>query len=138
VETRINEAELSLLAYLHENAEGYGESFCIETEKAATELNLGVNEFWRVASYLSGWGLMGISDVTGGPTYGPVTTMSPIYLTSAGEAYMREVDERAAASGIAERGKRLGVASVKALGQGLLKIASDVLTDLAMKAMRGT
>jgi hypothetical protein len=131
MESRINEVELSLLAYLHNEVPGCGPDFAGESAPMAQDIGVDMPTFLKARSYLAGWGLVGIGDDA---TFG---SEASTYLTSQGEAYMRELDERAIEGQLLQRGKRLGVAGVKSLGQGVVKIGTALLTELAKSSMRG-
>lgn len=134
MEYRINETELAVLACLHEGVEGYGPRHAVDMVSVAGEMSADPTDVRKAVSYLEGWGLVGVAaDLA---TY-ETEAFPPIYLTSQGEAYMREVDEKAAEAGLVNRGKRLGVAGLKAAGEAAVKIGTAVLTEVAKGMLKG-
>jgi hypothetical protein len=57
MEAMINQTELDLLTYMHENATGYGPRFGFRTVDIEKSLGWDRDTFHRVASYLGQWGL---------------------------------------------------------------------------------
>jgi len=119
----INADELSLLAYMHEHAEGYTAEFPIDIDATMQTLGVDQKHFIKDLSYLvdqqfAGWNAIDTS------TYeGRSFEMESFWLTSRGENYIRDVESQ---PGFA---KKITVGVVKE-GWGLLKgIAADVLKN---------
>jgi len=119
----INEDELSLLAYLHEHAGGYGEHCRIEPKKIMAAMNFDDPAFVKHLSYLEEHGLAGYKtmDVSTMKT-GPKHRIVGVWLTGDGENFMRELE---AQPGIATK---ITVAVIKEIGKAGRDIAIGVLT----------
>src|SRR4051812_5003639 len=90
----IRESEQRLLAYLHENAVGYGPAGELNPKQVMRDLRLPEPELKKQASYLAGLGLLDVRAISQ-TTFGPSThNMVGIYLTSEGENFMRELEEQ--------------------------------------------
>ncbi len=85
MQAKINELELNLLAYLHEHAAGYSDNQRFPPEDIANGLGCTIAELVKAATYLAGWGLVGLWR-TPAVVCKPI---APIYLTHLGENYMR-------------------------------------------------
>jgi hypothetical protein len=120
-----------LLTYLHEHAKGFGRDFWFATETLAEALHLPVGEARKAWSYLEGFGLVG-----GLPEWASTDGEPPLYLTSLGESYMREVEERLADQELIERGKRFGVAALKTGWEIALSVGTSVLSELVQGKVR--
>ena len=131
MQQRIEDDEVTVLVWLRENAKGMGRRFAFSADHVAENTGMGLDRLVKAATYLEGWGLIGLSgdlaadaDPIGGP-----------YLTSQGEAYLREIDDRLQQQKLLPRGKRLGMAALKGAFDTVLKIGVDVLTELAKRGL---
>jgi hypothetical protein len=120
----INEEELTLLSYLHEKAEGYGEPFYFDTSPVGPEVGLDGQAMNKAVSYLGGWGLVA---VTGTHELG----ILQFCFTSKGEDYMRHLDAAAEEAKVLAQSKKLTWEAVKGLAKatrdGLVKVAGELL-----------
>jgi hypothetical protein len=122
MKANINEDELKLLAYLHEHAEGFGESFQINTKAAAETLGFDDQSFRKHWSYLEEHGLVGTSRIRERST--GVVVIATRYLTGLGEDYMRELENQ---PGIAKK------ITVKVVTEGwatIQSVAASVLGEV--------
>lgn len=124
MKANINEDELKLLAYLHEQAAGCGKGFQLIPSEVAGQLGFDDQQMKKVASYLSDHRLAGITGTSFENSKGQDFYLEGIYLTGLGEDYMRELENQ---PGV---GKKITVAAVKEMGSALRTIAVGVLTEL--------
>src|SRR5713101_3018336 len=118
METNINEDELTLLSYLHENAKGYGRRFALDADEVAEQLTWSQDQFCKAASYLAEWDLVVLADdIDDDPM------ISFVALAGEGENYMRELEKRLADQTLLGRGKRATLAGIT----GLVKTARDAV-----------
>jgi hypothetical protein len=124
--TNISQSELSLLAYFHENANGFGKEFGVSPDKIRQALGTSEDDFVKDVSYLEEHKLVGslhlnLSTMNRAAFY----KLGSVWLTGLGENYMRELER---AQGV---GKRITVKVVKEMGSALERIAIGVLTAVA-------
>jgi hypothetical protein len=94
--TNITKDELRLLACLHEHAKGYGDAFTLD--KAELLRVLGVDEptLLRSVSFLMPFGLIGAKITTLGHGAETASLLRWVWLTAAGENFMRELEAQPA------------------------------------------
>jgi hypothetical protein len=123
MKANINEAELSLLAYLHEHARGFNEHYLSVTKIIQTDLELSDAQLHFQSSYLAAHGLVGVNATFVGSLGDQHPVIRGLWITGLGEDYMRELE---AAPGV---GKKLGAGMVREMGAALRTIAVAVLSD---------
>src|SRR5690349_9525271 len=110
----INEDELRVLTYLHENAEGFGNRHRIDAHKMMVDLGLDLKGLWKSGSFLEELGLVGIvgHDISrmDDPERRKCYTLEFFYLTGLGESYCRELEAQPGMP------KQLTIATLKGLG----------------------
>ena len=136
MEIRINELELKLLAYLHENARGYGYDHHYRVgspdETLAVPFEATREELLKAASYLSGWKM-----IVMGHSGGVEPKLQVLWLTERGEAYMREVEHRLAEQQAIPAGQRLGVAVLGHAMSFAMNVAAGVATEYVKLRLMG-
>ena len=136
----INENELKLLAYLHEDATGYDVEHQIPSEHimqglGMEDLEISGRELRKWASYLEAHGLVGMvkdHEVTF-ETEGE-TPIAAVWITGSGENFMRELEERLKAEKKEPGPAKTITAKVVQEGWVVLKgIAVNVLSEFVKK-----
>jgi hypothetical protein len=136
----ISEDELKLLAYLHENAGGYTDMFTFEPEDLTTALGIGIEQLKKDVSFLAGFGLAGMqtSDTTAYGSRGTTFILVGVWLTSIGESYMRELEERLNKQEEKPGAVKKVTLKVVQEGWGMVKaVAVSVLSEYAKHQMPG-
>src|SRR5882724_6094421 len=116
MEAMLNEEELRLLAYLHENATGYTKLQYFRPHLVREAIGSDDDQMKKMLTYLDGFGFVEIDSWVAGEQ------VVFFHLTSIGEAYIRKVEAALVENGTLERGKKLGIAVLK----GSLKIIMGV------------
>lgn len=132
MEAKINEHELRLLIWLHENVRGFNEGSGVRGADVCKGLGHDSPSLYRIATYLAGHQLVGLrlGDVTTLGSRGQDFRIIYIWLTSFGEDYIRNIE---AEPGIA---RRLTVSTLAAVKELALKTASALLTEIIKQQMR--
>lgn len=132
MKSNINEQELTLLTYLHEQAQGFGKEFQQPADAIMAALNLTADQLRKAGSYLQEHGLAGVV-VTPVVTFdqeGQVEVES-LWLTGLGEDYLRELE---AAPGV---GSKLTVAAISemwGMGKGVIvAAAAKILSEIMVR-----
>lgn len=133
MEAKITAEELTVLAWFHENAVGYGPKFAEFHETLESGTDIKHPALMRAVTYLDGWGLVGcvVAD-RGYSGERPECMLTSVWFTSAGENYMRILD---AQPGIA---KRVTVAVLRSAGDAILKVAGIALAEVIKAQMNST
>lgn len=87
--THISKDEFTLLAWLHENAEGYSDEFSYTEDELANHLGWERLTLRKAISYLDGLELLGAESIS---TYGNPIRFVRVWLTADGENFMRELE----------------------------------------------
>lgn len=125
----ISTDELKLLAYLHENANGYTEHFRFEPQDVCAALGINDEQVKKDTSYLVSHGLAGMQVVDFGTRGSPhAFELNSIWLTGDGENYMRAVEAEVEKE---KPGmfKKIGVKAVEVGEKIVMAMAVKVLTD---------
>lgn len=132
--SNINEAELKLLAYLHEQARGYTEDFMLRTAEIIPAIGIGEDQLKKDLSYLKAHGLAGMKVVNTTAINSKQTSflLVGLWLTGEGEDYMRELENRLADAEKEAGAPRKITLVVVQEGWAILKgIAINLLSEMA-------
>lgn len=132
MQARITEDELRLLVWLHENAKGFNDGSGFDPDEVSQALEVDDSTLYKLASYLSGHGLVGLklANMTHFGSRGQESSIIFLWLTSLGEDYVRNIE---AEPGIARRLTVSTLAEVKDLA---VKTATTILTELVKQQLQ--
>ena len=91
MKANINEDEMKLLVYLHENAKGYDQPFKLEPEKVMSDLGIDYPQLQKDVSYLRGHGLVDIEQLQNDAD---MFAIFGLWITAFGEDFMRELENQ--------------------------------------------
>ncbi len=125
----LNEDNIYLLAYMHENAKAFDDHHPFCTETVIGEIGWSKRQYENAASYLAGFGLVAESRLRGG-------NWVNYFFTSQGENFMRHVDQ-ALEQSLADKGKRLTAGALKEGGKVLRDLGITVASAILGKMISG-
>ena len=132
----LSEGELKLLAHLHENAIGFDDTCQFDPAAVRTALDIDEPTFRRQVSYLASFRLVGIEEEGVEPfdKSSPSSIITGIYLTGAGENFMRELEQAPSI------GRKLTVGVVSelwAMGKGtIVSTSGQILAEFVKQFLR--
>lgn len=131
MDININEAEMTMLAYLHEHATGFSDAYAFDPEGVMKSLEMESPAFEKTLSFLEQLNLVGVSSESFNDDFG--RAIFGIWISGSGENFMREIEK---APGIS---RTLTVGLVKelwGLGKGVLAAAAVAVLTEYMKGVR--
>lgn len=126
MEAKINDDELRLLVWLHENARGFGQGMGFYWPSVVQRIEIEESSLRHAATYLQGHGLVGMSvqDMSAFGDDAPEVHIGELWLTSFGENYIRNIE---AAPGVAQK---LTLSALAKIGGGVKVVATTILTEI--------
>jgi len=131
MDIRINEDELRLLLALREHCKRFNEQGLICPEPLMKYLGVDAQSLGRSASFLDGFKLVVLDFPVSSSSDGYHCLFNGLALTSAGESYLRAIDD---APGV---GRRLTLATLKVVRDAALSAARIALTEWVKFMMTG-
>jgi hypothetical protein len=131
----ISKAELTLLGYLHEHAEGYDVKGQFPPTEVAKALDVTDEQVQRATSFLKGYNLVGTLDTHSSKFHGAIA----IWLTQEGENMMRKVeaDLEAELLNAPDYQQSVGVRITTKAAGWLMDTAKGVVIAVVAKAITG-
>jgi hypothetical protein len=134
MDIEINDDQRTLLAWLHQNAEGYGPRHVLHAPYVWNQLGWSSPQGEKALSYLVGWGLAGYE---ANPTPHPSFSFC---LSAAGENYVRTLEKRLKEQQLLHQAQAGLWGLIKEMAgtvkQAAFKVAGELLAEMIRTGLR--
>jgi len=131
MDAHINDDEKDLLRFLHENVKGCGLTFPLHVRTIELGTGRDGDSIRRTASYLEPKGMVGTIAEQYASSTGMLLTITQVYLTGAGEEYVRNLDR----GGIGRKVKRVDDALSSVTNTGAFKFTNHKVVIAILMAL---
>ncbi|MDB5327109.1 MAG: hypothetical protein JWM57_2678 [Phycisphaerales bacterium] len=133
MEAKINESELKLLVWLHENSPHFGEDAAWDVHLIESGLGYDRQQILAAATFLQGFGMVGAVTKQlhrGDNGEPPLAVIGTVWLTPFGENYIRNIESTPTIA------QKLTLATLGKLGQTATTVATAMLTEILKQHLR--